>query len=166
MNIVGIVGAVVVLSLLAILTITGVVLYYNPLLCLRGRRSPPYEQGGGCPFLGWSVFIPNLLVPSGVLESATDDHPSPWVSSCPWSKLCQPWRQMGWKHKAVPQLSALGTFPLPPPGSCTVMGLLPFPCDLSDALIAYVGRSPSRPCLYMWLPETIPLQAELVGVVW
>ncbi|NXX61749.1 VSI10 protein, partial [Scopus umbretta] len=34
-NIVGVVGAVVVLSLLAILTITGVVLYYNPLLCLR-----------------------------------------------------------------------------------------------------------------------------------
>lgn len=37
MNIVGIVGAVVVLSLLAVLTVTGVVLYYNPLLCLRGR---------------------------------------------------------------------------------------------------------------------------------
>ncbi|NXM03682.1 VSI10 protein, partial [Tyrannus savana] len=36
-NIVGIVGAVVVLSLLVILTVTGVVLYYNPLLCLRGR---------------------------------------------------------------------------------------------------------------------------------
>ncbi|KFQ48882.1 V-set and immunoglobulin domain-containing protein 10, partial [Pelecanus crispus] len=35
-NIVGVVGAVVVLSLLAILTVTGVVLYYNPLLCLRG----------------------------------------------------------------------------------------------------------------------------------
>ncbi|NXC22067.1 VSI10 protein, partial [Corythaeola cristata] len=34
-NIVGVVGAVVVLSLLAILTITGMVLYYNPLLCLR-----------------------------------------------------------------------------------------------------------------------------------
>ncbi|NXE99395.1 VSI10 protein, partial [Menura novaehollandiae] len=34
-NIVGIVGAVVVLSLLAVLTVTGVVLYYNPLLCLR-----------------------------------------------------------------------------------------------------------------------------------
>ncbi|NWU11789.1 VSI10 protein, partial [Cephalopterus ornatus] len=34
-NVVGIVGAVVVLSLLVILTITGVVLYYNPLLCLR-----------------------------------------------------------------------------------------------------------------------------------
>uniref|UniRef100_A0A8C3ETD6 Uncharacterized protein n=1 Tax=Corvus moneduloides TaxID=1196302 RepID=A0A8C3ETD6_CORMO len=36
-NIVGVVGAVVVLSLLAVLTVTGVVLYYNPLLCLRGR---------------------------------------------------------------------------------------------------------------------------------
>ncbi|KFP19339.1 V-set and immunoglobulin domain-containing protein 10, partial [Egretta garzetta] len=35
-NIVGVVGAVVVLSLLAVLTVTGVVLYYNPLLCLRG----------------------------------------------------------------------------------------------------------------------------------
>ncbi|NXG14133.1 VSI10 protein, partial [Grallaria varia] len=34
-NIVGIVGAVVVLCLLVILTITGVILYYNPLLCLR-----------------------------------------------------------------------------------------------------------------------------------
>ncbi|NXW59702.1 VSI10 protein, partial [Eurystomus gularis] len=34
-NIVGVVGAVVVLSLLAILTVTGLVLYYNPLLCLR-----------------------------------------------------------------------------------------------------------------------------------
>ncbi|NWV70755.1 VSI10 protein, partial [Malurus elegans] len=36
-NIVGVVGAVVVLSLLAVLTVTGVVLYYNPLMCLRGR---------------------------------------------------------------------------------------------------------------------------------
>ncbi|XP_042684831.1 V-set and immunoglobulin domain-containing protein 10 [Centrocercus urophasianus] len=35
-NIVGVVGAVVVLSLMAVLTISGVVLYYNPLLCLRG----------------------------------------------------------------------------------------------------------------------------------
>ncbi|NXO00817.1 VSI10 protein, partial [Rhinopomastus cyanomelas] len=34
-NIVGVVGAVVVLSLLVILTVTGVFLYYNPLLCLR-----------------------------------------------------------------------------------------------------------------------------------
>ncbi|NXL31166.1 VSI10 protein, partial [Glaucidium brasilianum] len=34
-NIVGVVGAVVVLSLLAVLTITGIILYYNPLLCLR-----------------------------------------------------------------------------------------------------------------------------------
>ncbi|KAM6247056.1 V-set and immunoglobulin domain-containing protein 10 [Porphyrio hochstetteri] len=41
-NIVGVVGAVVVLSLLAVLTVTGVVLYYNPLLCLRGAafRNP------------------------------------------------------------------------------------------------------------------------------
>ncbi|NXF05656.1 VSI10 protein, partial [Smithornis capensis] len=34
-NTVGIVGAVVVLSLLVILTVTGIILYYNPLLCLR-----------------------------------------------------------------------------------------------------------------------------------
>ena len=71
---------------------------------------------------------------------------------------------MGWKHKALPQLSASGTFPSPSAGSCTVLGLLCFPCDLSDALV-YVGRSPSGPCLYMWLPETILLQAELAGVV-
>ncbi|NWI69629.1 VSI10 protein, partial [Todus mexicanus] len=34
-NIVGVVGAVAILSLLAVLTITGLVLYYSPLLCLR-----------------------------------------------------------------------------------------------------------------------------------
>ncbi|NXO69668.1 VSI10 protein, partial [Phainopepla nitens] len=34
-NIVGLVGAVVVLSVLTVLAVTGVVLYYNPLLCLR-----------------------------------------------------------------------------------------------------------------------------------
>ncbi|KAM6111888.1 V-set and immunoglobulin domain-containing protein 10 [Pterocles gutturalis] len=44
-NIIGVVGAVVVLSLLAILTIIGVVLYYNPLLCLRGRSSPLHKPG-------------------------------------------------------------------------------------------------------------------------
>ena len=44
-NIVGVVGAVVVLSLLAILTVTGIVLYYNPLLCLRGRSSPLHKPG-------------------------------------------------------------------------------------------------------------------------
>ncbi|NWW48498.1 VSI10 protein, partial [Pedionomus torquatus] len=38
-NIVGVVIAVVVLSLLTVLTITGVILYYNPFLCLRGRSS-------------------------------------------------------------------------------------------------------------------------------
>ncbi|XP_069727389.1 V-set and immunoglobulin domain-containing protein 10 isoform X2 [Phaenicophaeus curvirostris] len=43
-NIVGVVGAVVVLSLLVILTVTGVVLYYNPLLCLRGQN--PESPGG------------------------------------------------------------------------------------------------------------------------
>ncbi|NXK97789.1 VSI10 protein, partial [Formicarius rufipectus] len=40
-NIVGLVGAVVVLSLLVILIITGIILYYNPLLCLRGREGNP-----------------------------------------------------------------------------------------------------------------------------
>ncbi|KAK2538051.1 Vsig10 [Columba livia] len=44
-NIVGVVGAVVVLSLLAILTVTGVVLYYNPLLCLRGAAFRNRDSG-------------------------------------------------------------------------------------------------------------------------
>ncbi|XP_009462048.1 PREDICTED: V-set and immunoglobulin domain-containing protein 10 [Nipponia nippon] len=44
-NIVGVVGAVVVLSLLAILTVTGVVLYYNPLLCLRGAAFRNQDSG-------------------------------------------------------------------------------------------------------------------------
>ncbi|XP_010212982.1 PREDICTED: V-set and immunoglobulin domain-containing protein 10-like [Tinamus guttatus] len=41
-NIVGVVGAVVVLSLLALLVLSGIVLYYHPLLCLRGTafRNP------------------------------------------------------------------------------------------------------------------------------
>ncbi|NXA38015.1 VSI10 protein, partial [Eudromia elegans] len=39
-NIVGIVGAVVVLSLLALLVVSGIILYYHPLLCLRGKSSP------------------------------------------------------------------------------------------------------------------------------
>uniref|UniRef100_A0A663M115 V-set and immunoglobulin domain containing 10 n=1 Tax=Athene cunicularia TaxID=194338 RepID=A0A663M115_ATHCN len=69
-NIVGVVGAVVVLSLLAVLTITGIILYYNPLLCLRGRSSPLHKLGGRYPFLGQPVFIPNQLVPSAVLDSA------------------------------------------------------------------------------------------------
>ncbi|XP_010005590.1 PREDICTED: V-set and immunoglobulin domain-containing protein 10 [Chaetura pelagica] len=49
-NIVGVVGAVVVLSLLAVLTITGLVLYYNPLLCLRGRSSPLHKPEKGAAF--------------------------------------------------------------------------------------------------------------------
>ncbi|XP_071619433.1 LOW QUALITY PROTEIN: V-set and immunoglobulin domain-containing protein 10 [Heliangelus exortis] len=44
-NIVGVVGAVVVLSLLAVLTITGVILYYNPLLCLRGAAFRNQDSG-------------------------------------------------------------------------------------------------------------------------
>ncbi|NWZ83489.1 VSI10 protein, partial [Poecile atricapillus] len=46
-NIVGVVGAVVVLSLLAVLTITGVVLYYNPLLCLRACSAVPRNADSG-----------------------------------------------------------------------------------------------------------------------
>uniref|UniRef100_U3J0E9 V-set and immunoglobulin domain containing 10 n=1 Tax=Anas platyrhynchos platyrhynchos TaxID=8840 RepID=U3J0E9_ANAPP len=44
-NIVGVVGAVATLSLMAVLTISGLILYYNPLLCLRGRSSPPRQLG-------------------------------------------------------------------------------------------------------------------------
>ncbi|NWV36182.1 VSI10 protein, partial [Grantiella picta] len=46
-NIIGVVGAVVVLSLLAVLTITGVVLYYNPLLCLRACSAVPRSADSG-----------------------------------------------------------------------------------------------------------------------
>ncbi|NWY19429.1 VSI10 protein, partial [Aphelocoma coerulescens] len=46
-NIVGVVGAVVVLSLLAVLTVTGVVLYYNPLLCLRVCSAVPRNAASG-----------------------------------------------------------------------------------------------------------------------
>ncbi|NWU19066.1 VSI10 protein, partial [Dyaphorophyia castanea] len=46
-NVVGIVGAVVVLSLLAVLTLTGVVLYYNPLLCLRACSALPRNADSG-----------------------------------------------------------------------------------------------------------------------
>ncbi|CAM2103292.1 unnamed protein product [Caretta caretta] len=38
-NIVGVVGTVVVLLLLGLLVIAGIILYYNPLLCLQGKRS-------------------------------------------------------------------------------------------------------------------------------
>ncbi|NWV53276.1 VSI10 protein, partial [Daphoenositta chrysoptera] len=46
-NVVGVVGAVVVLSLLAVLTVTGVVLYYNPLLCLRACSAVPRNADSG-----------------------------------------------------------------------------------------------------------------------
>ncbi|NXD29035.1 VSI10 protein, partial [Spelaeornis formosus] len=46
-NIVGIVGAVVVLSLLTVLTATGVVLFYNPLLCLRACSAIPRNADSG-----------------------------------------------------------------------------------------------------------------------
>ena len=104
----------VVLSLLAVLTVTGVILYYSPLLCLRGGSSPSW---------GGLVLSPTTLSFLG----CSDHHPSPRVSSCSRSK---PWGQTGWKRKAVPWLSASGTFPLPSPGSCTVLGPLPSPCDL------------------------------------
>ncbi|XP_042661667.1 V-set and immunoglobulin domain-containing protein 10 [Tyto alba] len=44
-NIVGVVGAVVVLSLLAVLTIAGIVLYYSHLLCLRGAALRNQDSG-------------------------------------------------------------------------------------------------------------------------
>ncbi|CAM9547316.1 unnamed protein product [Bubo scandiacus] len=50
-NIVGVVGAVVVLSLLAVLTITGIILYYNPLLCLRGAAFSCGAAAGEDSFL-------------------------------------------------------------------------------------------------------------------
>ncbi|NWW22604.1 VSI10 protein, partial [Falcunculus frontatus] len=46
-NIVGVVGAVLVLSLLAVLTVTGIVLYYNPLLCLRACSAVPRNEDSG-----------------------------------------------------------------------------------------------------------------------
>ncbi|KAI6076369.1 V-set and immunoglobulin domain-containing protein 10 [Aix galericulata] len=46
-NIVGVVGAVATLSLMAVLTISGLILYYNPLLCLRGGLSPGVARGAG-----------------------------------------------------------------------------------------------------------------------
>ncbi|XP_054029023.1 V-set and immunoglobulin domain-containing protein 10 [Dryobates pubescens] len=44
-NIVGVVGAVVVLSLMIILTATGLVLYYHPLLCLTGAAFRNQDMG-------------------------------------------------------------------------------------------------------------------------
>uniref|UniRef100_A0A8C8ALV4 V-set and immunoglobulin domain containing 10 n=1 Tax=Otus sunia TaxID=257818 RepID=A0A8C8ALV4_9STRI len=54
-NIVGVVGAVVVLSLLAVLTITGIILYYNPLLCLRGAAFSCGAAAGEDSFLSACV---------------------------------------------------------------------------------------------------------------
>lgn len=127
-NIVGVVGAVVVLSLLAVLAVTGVVLYYNPLLCLRGRSSPLQEPGR-------SLFLPGVAwcCPLSLL-GCCDGHPRPWASSCSWP---QPWRQVGWKHKALPQLSASGTVLLPPPGRCGCAGLSPV---LVTALPVWAGH--------------------------
>ncbi|NXA00014.1 VSI10 protein, partial [Nesospiza acunhae] len=61
-NIVGVVGAVVVLSLLTVLTVTGVVLYYNPLLCLRGR--------GSCSALPRNADLGDVLV---LVDSEDDE---------------------------------------------------------------------------------------------
>ncbi|XP_068509906.1 V-set and immunoglobulin domain-containing protein 10 [Anas acuta] len=44
-NIVGVVGAVATLSLMAVLTISGLILYYNPLLCLRGAAFRSQDSG-------------------------------------------------------------------------------------------------------------------------
>uniref|UniRef100_A0A8B9IAH6 V-set and immunoglobulin domain containing 10 n=1 Tax=Anser brachyrhynchus TaxID=132585 RepID=A0A8B9IAH6_9AVES len=44
-NIVGVVGAVAILSLIAVLTISGLILYYNPLLCLRGAAFRSQDSG-------------------------------------------------------------------------------------------------------------------------
>lgn len=67
----------VVLSLMAVLTISGVVLYYNPLLCLRGRSSPLCKPRGREEFS--LTYLPFLLCWSQLLTT-----PSSWASSCSW----------------------------------------------------------------------------------
>ncbi|XP_040461912.1 V-set and immunoglobulin domain-containing protein 10 isoform X4 [Falco naumanni] len=128
-NIVGVVGAVVVLSLLAILTVTGVVLYYNPLLCLRvSRRWSPQPLG----------LILLLVKTLSALEADGLGTQGSSPAAC-------------FRH-----------LPLASSRELCCDGLLS-PCDLPDALVAYVGRSPSPLCFCLWLPETVPLQAGLTG---
>ncbi|KAM6377990.1 V-set and immunoglobulin domain-containing protein 10 isoform 2-T2 [Pluvialis apricaria] len=64
-NVVGAVGAVVVLSLLAILTITGVILYYNPLLCLRA-----FPPTAACSAVRRNRDLGDVLV---LVDSEDDD---------------------------------------------------------------------------------------------
>lgn len=66
----------VVLSLLAVLTVTGVVLYYNPLLCLRGRSSLLQEPGRSLVLPGVAWYCPLSLL------GCCDGHPSPWALFC------------------------------------------------------------------------------------
>ncbi|KAM6403770.1 V-set and immunoglobulin domain-containing protein 10 [Rhynochetos jubatus] len=69
-NVVGVVGAVVVLSLLAVLTITGVVLYYSPLLCLRGQASSTSHPISACSALPRNPDSGDVLV---LVDSEDDD---------------------------------------------------------------------------------------------
>ncbi|KAM9219259.1 V-set and immunoglobulin domain-containing protein 10 [Leptosomus discolor] len=64
-NIVGVVGAVVVLSLLVVLTVTGVVLYYNPLLCLRA-----FQRASACSAVHRNPDSGDVLV---LVDSEDDD---------------------------------------------------------------------------------------------
>lgn len=91
-NIVGVVGAVATLSLMAVLTISGLILYYNPLLCLRGRSSPPRQLGQG--------FIQSLTLPS-FLERCPLIYPSPSASSCSQTKSLSALEELGWKRREL-----------------------------------------------------------------
>uniref|UniRef100_A0A8B9UJN2 V-set and immunoglobulin domain containing 10 n=1 Tax=Anas zonorhyncha TaxID=75864 RepID=A0A8B9UJN2_9AVES len=91
-NIVGVVGAVATLSLMAVLTISGLILYYNPLLCLRGRSSPPRQLGQG--------FIQSLTLPS-FLEHCPLIYPSPSASSCSQTKSPSALEELGWKRREL-----------------------------------------------------------------
>uniref|UniRef100_A0A669PJ27 V-set and immunoglobulin domain containing 10 n=1 Tax=Phasianus colchicus TaxID=9054 RepID=A0A669PJ27_PHACC len=122
-NIVGVVGAVVVLSLIAVLTISGVVLYYNPLLCLRGRSSPPCKPGSWGEFS--LTYLPFLLCWSQLLTT-----PSSWASLCSWSGAHQPWRS--WAGTQGPSIA--GCFKYLALSFCrelcSAIPTLPFPSTL------------------------------------
>ncbi|NXS56444.1 VSI10 protein, partial [Brachypteracias leptosomus] len=64
-NIAGVVGAVVVLFLLAILTVTGLILYYNPLLCLRA-----FQPSSTCSAVHRNQDLGDILV---LVDSEDDD---------------------------------------------------------------------------------------------
>uniref|UniRef100_G1NAB7 Ig-like domain-containing protein n=1 Tax=Meleagris gallopavo TaxID=9103 RepID=G1NAB7_MELGA len=122
-NIVGVVGAVVVLSLMAVLTISGVVLYYNPLLCLRGKSSPLCKPGYRGEFS--LTYLPFLLCWSQLLTT-----PSSWVSLCSWSGAHQPWRSWA----GTQDHSVAGCFKCLPLSFCRelcrAIPTLPFPSEL------------------------------------